>query len=263
MSSIPTRSTEQIHQQYIVRSLMIIGVMIVMEFFGFLHGLRSIEEKMLLPSMRLGNECVHVVEIPYFALSKQILGYQHVQDLELRYAEAVAQLAEIDRLRAENQALRDLLHDTDRTLAKEVIAPIIGYGKPFIAAGSEKGVGEGNMVLLQNVLIVRIGQVSTNQAEVIVLGHPNSIPVLAKTEHGVTGTIIGDGRRIWLTELPVDADVQIGERVVTVGQSGIAPGIALGKISTIEKKDGAPTQRATIDQLVSFYESQMVEVRPE
>jgi cell shape-determining protein MreC len=64
-----------------------------------------------------------------------------------------------------------------------------------------------------------------------------------------------------LTEIPVNVKLEVGERVVTQGQDGIAPNIFVGRIASLESKPEAAVQTAVIEQVVSFYEATIVEVR--
>jgi len=248
---------------YRVKCFILFVVVIFLEFLGVAGFLRAGSEALVLPAERLGAFIVHTIEFPYTVVVRNIQGYQHVQDLELRYAESVAQLSELDSLKKENADLRALIHDTASSSAAMMIAPITSYGKPSIGIGKNKEISEGNMVFLQDTLIGIVGQVSPEQSEVLLFLRGTGIPILAKTEQGISGTVSGDGRRVILKELPVEVEVKPGERIVTVGQVGIPPGLSLGRVKTIEKKKDSPTQQAIIEQNVSFYQAQFVEVRKE
>ncbi len=254
---------QPVTRPYWFRVMIVLVCVAVIEFFGFLQPLKAMTEKVLQPLMNMSGEVVHILTLPYFVVVKNVQSYQRVQDLELRYAEAAAQLGELETLRAENQQLRQLLNDQTRPPTKHILASIIGYSHPFVSAGASQGIQQGDMVLVGNTFIGRIGELSDNQAEVVLVSNPNGVPILATTEHGATGVITGDGRRVILDQLSVDADVQTGERVTTVGQAGVAPGISLGRVMSVEKRNNSPIQKAIIDQVVSFYEAQVVEIQKE
>lgn len=237
--------------------------LVFLEFLGLAGFLRAGSEALVLPAERIGAFIVRTLAFPYAVVAKNMQGYQHVQDLELRYAESVAQLSELDSLKKENADLRALIHDTASSSAVMMIAPIVSYGKPSVGIGKNKGITEGNMVFLQDTFIGIVGQVSPEHSEVLLFLRGTGIPILAKTEQGISGTLSGDGRRVILRELPVEVEVKQGERIVTVGQAGIPPGLSLGRVKSIEKKKDSPTQQAIIEQNVSFYEAQFVEVRKE
>ena len=237
-------------------------LLLLLEFLGMLRPVRQSMEFLLQPVLTAAAQVVRIASTPLKIVDNSLQSYQRVQDLELRYAEALAQLAQIDQLKKENQELRSFIQDKTEPQTR-LLVPVVSYGRPYIGAGREKGIKPGDMVLLQDILIGRIGQVSENQAEVVLLSQNNTQPVLARTEQGITGTVQGDGRKLFLAELPVEIELQRGERVMTVGQAGVAAGILIGRVGSIEKKSELPTQRAVIEQVVSFYDAQVVEVRPE
>jgi|SRR5579859_275376 len=250
-------------RNYLLVGAAIAMIFAVLEFLGLFTPVRARLEKILSPARFLGAEIVAWVDSPYFVLQNSFQGYQHVQDLEIHYAQAVAQLDELENLRSENQELKQLLEKTatassERTTTTQIVSPILAYGQPYIGKGSMDGVTEGDMVFISDTLVGRVGGVSSYQAEIILLQAANSTPVLAKTESGVTGIVQGDGKQVLLKELPADADVKIGERVLTAGQEGVPQSISLGIVRSVEKRPNAATQTAVIDQIVSFYQSQLV-----
>jgi cell shape-determining protein MreC len=103
--------------------------------------------------------------------------------------------------------------------------------------------------------------VAVNQSEIGLLSQESGPTILAKTESGVQGLIRGDGKRVLLTEIPVDVTLNVGERIVTQGQEGVAPNMFIGRISAVRNDPASAVQTALIEQLVSFYEASIVEVR--
>lgn len=247
--------------QYWLKSAGLIVLLTVGEVLGFLNPIRAFAEKLLLPEERIGVTVVSVARLPYTIALRNVRTYRHVQDLELRYAEALAQLSQLDQLKSENQALRAQLNNNGPATMSAIIAPILSYGQPTIGVGSEKGVAEGDLVFVHETLIGTVGQTSANEAEVLLLVHGSGTAVLAKTESGVVGTLSGDGRHVVLQELPVELNVNVGERVMTAGQPGVPAGLSVGRITAVQKQQDSPVQQAMIDQLVSFYDAQFVEVR--
>ena len=68
------------------------------------------------------------------------------------------------------------------------------------------------------------------------------------------------GKKILLTEIPKNAVLSVGERVLTVGQELIQPRLLIGQIKEIIDQPSAPTKQAIIEQLVNFYEASILEV---
>ena len=242
-----------------------IFLLAIFELVGLMNPVRSISEKMLVPVMMLSSRMLQIAKLPFDVTIKNFQGYQHVQDLELRYAEDEAKLGEMEKLKSENEELRKMIEQNTAQKNKKlsIVSPIVAYSQPFLGKGKNDGVAEGNMVLVANTLIGRIGKVSDSQSEVILLSEKTGLPILSKTEFGVTGLVVGDGKQVILSEIPADKEIKVGDRVVTVGQAGVDEGIFIGKVRSLGKKAGSSTQIAVLDQIISFYDNHLVEVRSE
>lgn len=247
------------------RQAFFLGVLVLLGFFelmGLDDVFRGRGEQLLRPLQTFATTMVNSFTLPIRSIVQQMGRYEHVQDLELRYAESLALLSEQENLRQENQELRSLLEGTQSAVPKRsLIAPVISYSQPVIAIGSIDGIQEGAVVLVAQTVVGRVSKVSAYQAKIDLLSTSESPFILAKTESGATGLVTGDGKKVLLTELPVEVEVKTGERVVTVGQPGVEPGLFIGKVESIRKDDSAPTQVATVDQIVSFFQVHVVEIR--
>jgi rod shape-determining protein MreC len=242
--------------------VMMVIILVLFEITGMVVVIRSLGEQLVRPVLVISSQVVSVVSSPVWWIRDAHQSHQKIQDLEFRYTQSLAKLGELRSLQEENQALRQLVENTDRTLADSLIAaPITSYGAPLINVGSQRQVAVGDPVLIDQILVGRVRAVSPNQSEVTLLSQVNSGVILAQTETGVAGVAKGDGRRIILTEVPSDQALSVGELVVTSGQDGIAPDIVIGTVAQVRDEPSAPTQTAIITQLVSFYESRIVEVR--
>ncbi|NMA29466.1 MAG: hypothetical protein GX943_00155, partial [Candidatus Pacebacteria bacterium] len=156
---------------------------------------------------------------------------QKLEDLEYRYREASVQLTELEALREENEALRDLLESSNRALEKNLITrPISSFSKPVLAIGSDSALRPGSLVLGEGNLLGIIENVSQQQARVLLLKNMLNQGVVAKTESGVKGIVKGDGKNIILSEVLSEETLNLRERVLTVGQEGIDPDIFIGRI---------------------------------
>jgi len=185
-----------------------------------------------------------------------------VQDLELRLSRATAGLGELDQLQNENQALRNLLNSTDRSLGRVILTqPILSYAQPVIGLPKDEEVAVGSAVTVEGTLVGLIKEVKQDIAYIDLLWQKNIRPVLATTETGVQGVVIGDGRRVLLTEVQVDENLEVGQRVVAAGQKGVDKGVLIGEIRSIRTSASDATKTAVIEQFVSFYDAHLVEIR--
>lgn len=189
---------------------------------------------------------------------------QKLEDLEYRYREASVQLTELAALREENQALKNLLENTDQVRGINLITkPISSFAKPVLALGSESGLQIGSLVLGEGNLLGVIEKLDKQQARVLLLKNMLTQGVVAKTESGIKGLVKGDGQHVLFTEVSSEANLNLRERVVTVGQEGIGPDIFIGRIVSLKELDQAKsTQEAILQQDVNFYELSLVEVQP-
>lgn len=237
-------------------------VLMLMSFGGLESPVISLVQQVIHPASQVSGQIITFCQQPYLAIKDSLASSRHVQDLESRYSECLAVSSEITGLKEENASLRQMLENADRSLSTSIIAaPIVAYGTPYIDRGEAENVATGDLVLVANTLLGRVGKISPHQAEVILLSQLDGRPILVKTESQIQGLIKGNGKKLELTEIPKEAPLKVNEKIVTLGQEGIAPGIFVGRVQTINENLTASTQRASVEQLVSFYETRVVEVR--
>lgn len=231
------------------------------ELAGFLQPVTELSERAVLPVQKLGIQLVQVVPSTWANLQRMRGLERHVQSLELSYNQALVELAELQGVKEENQQLRLLLENTNRKFLPSVLAvPIISYGLPAVTVGTDQQIETGAAVMVQQTLVGRVKELRAQQASVELLFQSTSTPVLVRTERGATGVIKGDGKRVVLTEVSLDEDLEVGQRVVTVAQPGIRADIVVGTVQSIQTDPASPVQSAVVGQTVSFYGSRVVEV---
>lgn len=248
-------------------SAVVVLLLAVLEYAGMFGLVRGAAEVGLRPFLQSGARVVRTVRLPFEWARVAARKYTYVLDLELRYAESAAQLSELEKLRQENIALRALLEgglaSGSTNVQSRLIASILSYAQPTISIGTADGIQDGGLVFVSGTLIGRVAQTSEHEAQVRLLPAFGEADVLlAQTEVGVSGLLLGDGREVLLKEIPIDAAVQVGQRVETSGQVGVLPHLYIGRVSSIRREEGAPTQMAVIDQGISFYRTSIVEVMP-
>lgn len=240
----------------------LICLLVLAEFVGLGRYIRSGGERVLNPALTTTSRILVGLAGPLQYAQSLTTAQRRIQDLEQRYAEATAELGQMSALQVENEALRAMLRTSDIKLEERLLTtPIVSYGKPLIAGGSRDGIQTGAMVLIAQTLVGRVTTVSEHQAEVGLLSRTSTTPVLARTESGLEGVVRGDDKRVLLTEVPINEELTVGERVVTQGQAGIAPNILIGRVASVTSRPESAVQTAVIEQLVSFYEATVVEIR--
>lgn len=208
---------------------------------------------------------VHIAGISYSVLhgAQNIpRAAEKIQDLELRLAGATVSLAELETLKKENEELRFLLENTDRPYERSVItSPVIAFSRPALAAGSQRGIQTGAVVLSRNILLGQVTEVQEYESRVVLLSDAAAQPVLARTSGGATGIVVGDGRRVMFTEVPKEHILAVGDSVITVGQPQIEHNLLIGRIVRVLNDPVASAQSAIIQQATTFFETPVVEVR--
>lgn len=186
-----------------------------------------------------------------------------LEDLQYRYSEASANLIKINSLEQENQELRKLLENSDRSYRQVVIAaPVVSFAQSFIAAGEQSGIKTGSAVLYKDTLLGLVDQVEDRQSSVLLLSKLTDFYILAETETGVKGIVKGNGREVLLTEIKNDDQIEIGQLVFTSSQLGIEKGLLIGRVARVLTDNQAlAVKTAIIEQLVNFYDTSLVEVK--
>jgi len=166
------------------------------------------------------------------------------ENAALRQARLVdaEQVQRLQILEAENQYLRKLL-ETKRQLGSRVQPASILYSArdPFnrrvvLDRGSNEGVIEGQPVVDDQGVVGQVTRVSADYAEVTLLTDRNqSIPAQV-VRNGLRTVVFGTGDgRLEMRYMSSNADVQVGDWIVTSGIDGIYPrGLRVGKVESLE-----------------------------
>ena len=164
----------------------------------------------------------------------------HARNLQLSQ-----QANEAASLAAENTHLRALLQLSQRIGAQTTPAEIqYDTRDPFtqkvvIGGGSQQGVQNGSPVVSEDGVIGQVTRVFPMQSEVtLVTDKDQAVPVeIVRT--GLRSMIYGTakGDLLDLRFVPISADVQVGDELVTSGLDGIYPqGLPVAKVLRIDKQ---------------------------
>lgn len=196
---------------------------------------------------------------PILSVPRWYRSQQRLQRLESEFAELQSTASKVAQLEKENAQLRTLL-EAKGAIKGVLAAPIVSYAVPTIAAGSAEGVRTDQVVTSSGVVLGRVTAVSEHTAQVTLLNSTQVEPILAQTETGVQGLVQGTGRQVIFTQVQVSEEVPVGSKVTAVGQPGIPHGAFLGTTAGVVSSSSAPVQTVTLDQVVSFYTTALVEV---
>ena len=191
---------------------------------------------------------IHVVSAPvetareaagevqsYFALKQQVEALTR-ENQSLKDWEQQAR-----NLTAENESLRALLKMTPSPRVSFISAPVIadassGFVRGVIAlAGKEHGVVKGQAAMVGNGMVGRVQDVGERVSRVMLLTDINSrLPILIERTRDQAVLSGNNSDQPDVNYLPRDADIKVGDRVVTSGVGGAFPaGLPVGEISEI------------------------------
>jgi rod shape-determining protein MreC len=177
-----------------------------------------------------------------------------------------ARLGAVEEAHRENQRLKNLLGLREREPFQVVAAGIVGrdatnwFHTLLIDRGSRHGVERHTAVIAPAGLVGQVVEASSSSARVQLITDPvSSVGVLLQGSR-VTGLLVGgQSGRLRIRYLPLRAEIQTGEVVITSGLGGVYPkGILVGKVLAVDGRGGALFQEATVEPSVDF--SQLEEV---
>ncbi|WP_341791494.1 rod shape-determining protein MreC [Rickettsia endosymbiont of Gonocerus acuteangulatus] len=178
--------------------------------------------------------------------------FVYFQDLEKRNIELELEVArlkhlqsEVESVRAENIALKDLLTVTEEEEFKYVTAKLLSVSfSPFsktalISAGRKHGVEPDQIVTTNSqVLVGKVIEVSNNYAKVMLISDVNSRIPIKTSSSRERGILAGNNNNSKILYLPNNHLVQKDEEIITSGHGSTYPaGILVGYVSKVTEND--------------------------
>lgn len=162
--------------------------------------------------------------------------------------------ARLQAVEAENRQLRELLALRERQPLHAMVAEVIGRGNGpgqgylLLGKGCTAGVQTQMVVLTPQGVVGQVTAVTAHTARVLTLtGGVGGIG--AMTARTRTKGVLKAGRRgqCRLEYLPGEADVRVGDAVITSGLGGVfASGLPLGTVVAIARDPALSTRTATV-----------------
>lgn len=195
-----------------------------------------------------------IVEMPLSGAERIALAWRdratterRITRLELDLARARARLGRLTDLESENAQLR-LLLDTARRADQEFIAAELAHVDldPFahrilVRRGRGDGIKQGMPVIDSRGVLGQVDQVLTGMSQVILISDPDHALPVQVLPGGERTIAYGSGSpdRLRLTDLPMNAQVNPGDLVVTSGIGGRFPaGLPVARISGVQRQPG-------------------------
>jgi len=187
---------------------------------------------------------------------------ERAAQIEVEYIRAQAQLSELAQLRDENDRLkRQLGQAAPVSSARLITVPIVSYPYRLVSVGQQHGVREGDEVFANQVLLGSISSVGRNSSRVQLLTDGASPVLVVRSDSGITGLVKSKQGSLVFTEIPHTQTVRAGERVVTMGQEGIDPGLFIGLVGSSLTAATDSVQSFLVEPGVSFDTADVVVIR--
>lgn len=166
-----------------------------------------------------------------------------------------SRLAKFADLEAENKRLRSLLDSSEKVADRVLIAEVLAvdldpYSRRLVInKGTKNGVIVGQSLIDSNGImgqVVSAGAVSSNA---LLITDPSHAMPVQINRNGLRAVAIGTGSvdLLELSHIPNNADVRIGDLVVTSGLGGRFPsGYPVGRVTGVERDRGQAFARVTL-----------------
>lgn len=152
-------------------------------------------------------------------------------------------------LEAENRRLRDLLDSSAKVGERVLVAELLSvdmdpYSRRIVLnKGSRDGVESGQSLIDSNGVLGQVVHVAPFSSNALLITDPSHALPVQNHRSGLRSVAVGTGplNQLELAHLPNNADVRIGDLLVTSGLGGRFPaGYPVGRIVSIERNRGRP-----------------------
>ena len=218
---------------------------VVAQLTGATEALQTNLRVVLLPAQQVESSLFQQLSMPIESLSRY---WKRSQDI------AILEKANV-QLQVELQAL------SGEQTENEQFVPVVSYPYRFIRFGAEDGAKVDQLVLVQKTLVGRISSVGQRASQVKLLSDSGVAAIVAETNNGQRGIVLGKNDSLRFTEVPQTALVSQGDRVMTAGQEGVEQGLLVG---TVGQELSLPTDSVRTFELLqtySFDTADKVEIR--
>ena len=164
---------------------------------------------------------------------------------ELKHAKLTTapDLQRLAQLEAENERLRKLLSVTEREKANGQVSQILYTARdPFsrkviVDKGQQSGVTAGQPAIDEAGVVGQVTRVFPFSAEITLITDKDQVVPVQVVRTGQRSVVFGLGNgQLELRYMPANADIQIGDMLVTSGLDGIyLPGFPVAKVVNVER----------------------------
>ncbi len=226
--------------------------------FSYLETLRQVAAVVVYPLQRIAAAPAGIARrIGDFFTTHGSLREENAR-LKQENFENAALLLQLKALQAENRQLRELLAARER-LAIDLVAVDVLYAArdPFsrklvIDRGTQQGVHPGQPVVDDRGLVGQVTRAYPWLAEVTLVSDKGQFVPVQNVRNGLRAVLSGTGGdgALELRFIPLNADFESGDELVTSGIDGVyPPGLPVAKVASIERSADQIFARVTCTPL--------------
>ena len=224
-------------------------LMVVDGHYHYLNTLRNTLAVVINPLQHTMNVPVRLAsQVGSFFVAQGRLKSENA-DLKEKQLLLAGQMLQYQALQAENAHLRSLLAAQKRYKQKTTLAEILYSGRdPFarkiiIDRGSLHDVKPGQVVADNIGVVGQVTRVNPVVSEVTLITDKDQAVPVQNVRNGLRAVVFGNGQEGTLDVpfMPVNADLQPGDQLVTSGIDGIyPPGLPVAVVSKVERNAAYP-----------------------
>ena len=225
-------------------SLLSVALLIADARYKYLDGMRQLVAIVVYPLQRLAGAPGAILDrIGEFFVTQSALRTENARFSEQQLQDALT-VQKYKALAAENAHLRDLLAARQRFPESTVVAEVLYTGRdPFarkviVDKGAQQDIKTGRPVIDQIGLIGQVTRVYPWLAEITLITDPEQAVPVQNLRNGLRAVLGGTGNdgQLELKFIPLNADFQNGDELVTSGIDGVYPsGLPVAVVSRVER----------------------------
>lgn len=233
----------------------------------FINTSRTSIGNLTYPILRLADAPVNAYHTVQKSFAKRRFLISRNAELEHQNQLMGTQLLQLQSLKHENQALRELLNSSQRISNQFIASRLLAVSmsplkhKIIINKGSKDSLSVDMPILDESGIMGRLSQVYAYHSEAALISDPNHAIPVRVLRSGIRSIATGVGRtdRLKLLYLPVNADIKIGDKIVTSGLGGKFPAdYPVGKVQEIIRAPNSPFANILIEPFARLATSREV-----
>ncbi|MCU7828957.1 MAG: rod shape-determining protein MreC [Candidatus Thiodiazotropha sp. (ex Myrtea sp. 'scaly one' KF741663)] len=233
----------------VVAGLLSISLMVLDHRFNTLESLRSTLSVVLYPIQYLASLPTLLSESASEAITSRDQLEEERDKLHTDNLQLLARLQKFEALEAENMRLRALLDSSFKVGDRVLIAELMAVEQdPFrqvvlINKGKTSGLFEGQPVLDANAVVGQVTHINPITASVLLITDATHALPVQINRNGLRTIALGTGliNQLELPHLPNNADIEVGDLLVTSGLGGrFPPGYPVAQVVAVEREPGRP-----------------------